>query len=291
MKVVMTLLVRDEEDILQQNIEFHLNHGVDFFVVTDNLSFDGTREILDAYWRLGVLHYIYEPEDNFAQGVWVTRMARLAISQFGADWVINSNADEFWWAQHAQDLKAVLRHVPVSAPGLRVRRHNFVPRPYTGNMGFLETMIYRQAFSVNGLGRLLPPKVCHRALPDISVGQGNYEVTAGDAKLNVSETSELCIFHFPVRTLAQVTGKIEKGGAAYRRSNLPVEVGAAWRTLYIMYQEEGLDRYFEGQFYDDIRLSRALAEGVLVKDQRLLKYFRDKGLSTESGPSFSRSDK
>ena len=288
MKIVMTLLVRDEEDIIRQNIEFHLNHGVDFFIVTDNLSGDGTRDILEAYWQLGVLHYIYEPEDNYAQGVWVTRMAKLAVTQFGADWVINSNADEFWWAKYEKDLKAVLRHVPASVPGLRVRRHNFVPRPRTGDVSFLETMVYRQTFSVNGLGKLLPPKICYRALSDFSVAQGNHEVFVEGAKLNVSETNELSIFHFPVRTLSQISQKIEKGGAAYMRSDLPVEIGAVWRMLYVMYKQEGLDRYFEGQFYDDSRLRRALAEGVLLEDRRLLQYFRDKGLSTEPGPSLSR---
>ena len=288
MKIAMTLLVRDEEDIIRQNIEFHLNHGVDFFIVTDNLSGDGTRDILETYWQLGVLHYIYEPEDNYAQGVWVTRMAKLAITQFGADWVINSNADEFWWAKHEKDLKAVLRHVPASVPGLRVRRHNFVPRPRTGEVSFLETMIYRQTFSVNGLGKLLSPKVCHRALSDFSVAQGNHEVFVGGGRLNVPETNELSIFHFPVRTLSQISQKVEKGGAAYVRSDLPVEIGEVWRMLYMMYKQEGLGRYFEGQFYDDSRLRRALAEGVLLEDRRLLQYFRDKGLSTEPGPSLSR---
>ena len=46
MKLVMTLLVRDEEDILAQNLEHHLAQGVDFFVVTDNGSIERTPDIL-----------------------------------------------------------------------------------------------------------------------------------------------------------------------------------------------------------------------------------------------------
>ena len=38
MKVVMTLLVRDEEDVLESNLHFHLATGVDHFVVTDHKS-------------------------------------------------------------------------------------------------------------------------------------------------------------------------------------------------------------------------------------------------------------
>ena len=38
MKLVMTLLVRDEADILALNLEHHLAQGVDQFIVTDRLS-------------------------------------------------------------------------------------------------------------------------------------------------------------------------------------------------------------------------------------------------------------
>ena len=38
MKIVMTLLVRDEQDIIRENIEFHLSQGIDYFIATDNIS-------------------------------------------------------------------------------------------------------------------------------------------------------------------------------------------------------------------------------------------------------------
>jgi hypothetical protein len=36
MQLVMTLLVRDEEDVLRANIDFHREQGVDFFIFNDN---------------------------------------------------------------------------------------------------------------------------------------------------------------------------------------------------------------------------------------------------------------
>ena len=100
----MTLLVRDEIDIIRLNIEFHLNRGVDFIIATDNNSADGTREVLAEYEALGLVHLIDEPGHDYAQAHWVSRMAFLARDTYNADWILNNDADEFWCPQHG-DLK------------------------------------------------------------------------------------------------------------------------------------------------------------------------------------------
>ena len=48
-KLIMTLLVRDEEDILEYNICHHLNQGVDHIIAIDNESIDQTPKILKKY--------------------------------------------------------------------------------------------------------------------------------------------------------------------------------------------------------------------------------------------------
>jgi len=61
MKLVMTLLARNEADIVDAQLAFHLNAGVDFVIATDNRSDDGTTEILERYEHAGRLHLIREP--------------------------------------------------------------------------------------------------------------------------------------------------------------------------------------------------------------------------------------
>src|SRR5262249_55456750 len=107
----MTLLVRDEEETLREHLEYHLNAGVDLVIAIDHRSQDATTEILNAYAQDGVL-VSFREEGQFArQGPWQTRMSRLAATEFGADWVIPSDADEFWWPR-GSSLKEVLEEVP-----------------------------------------------------------------------------------------------------------------------------------------------------------------------------------
>ena len=127
----MTLLARDEADIVDAQIAFHLHAGVDFVVATDNGSSDGTTEILERYEQAGVLRLLREPTDDMRQKEWVTRMARLAATEHDADWVLHADADEFWWPR-AGTLRDVLAVVPERYGIVRGCWRHFLPRPDDG---------------------------------------------------------------------------------------------------------------------------------------------------------------
>ena len=67
MRVVETLVVRDEADIVDEQLTYHLNAGVDFVIATDHESRDGTSEILESYARQGYLHRIPAVESGGAR--------------------------------------------------------------------------------------------------------------------------------------------------------------------------------------------------------------------------------
>lgn len=286
MKLVMTLLVRDEEDTLEAHLTYHLQQGVDFIIVTDNRSVDGTRDILRRYESSGTIRVIQEDGDDYSQGRWVTRMARMAYTEYGADWVINSDADEFWWPQRA-DLKSALADVPRITRLVHAERHDFVPVAADGRP-FHARMTVRRKKSFNALGDPLPTKVAHRAHPRITVTQGNHEayrtklaasLSLARRSISLAGTRPIEILHFPLRTYEQFQNKIAKGGRAYRKNqSLPAMVGASWRYLFDLYEEGKLPDYYTKQVRSADSIEAGLLSGELVKDERLSQFLEACGV-------------
>ncbi len=276
MRLVMTLLVRDEEDIVRANVDFHLARGVDFVIATDNRSEDGTAAILEEYERAGVLHLIHETDDDYAQGRWVTRMARLAATEHGADWVINNDADEFWCPLDG-DLRSTLQSVPDGTDAVLVPRFNFVvpaeaadappdPRPFHERM----TVRYATPFDPIKQGPI-QPKMAHRAHPEATVLQGNHDVQ-WPGRGAVAHGAGIEILHFPIRTEAQFANKIAKGGAAYERNHeVPEQYGrrVATRLLEAAASGRAFGDVYAGVVLDPEAVAVGLASGELVADRRL----------------------
>ncbi len=272
MKLVMTLLLRNEEDILASTIDYHLNQGVDYIIATDNLSDDGTPDILESYRQMGVLQVIQESEDNYAQHKWVTRMARLACTEYQADWVINNDADEFWWPEQGDNIKGILAAQDESVLAVTAPRTNFVPLGAGNPAQVLGRMIYRESDSRNALGEPLQSKVCHRAHPDIEVAQGNHSVKCNGVPWQAAQ-APLLIFHFPLRHYGQFSRKIALGGAAYARNDyLKPGMGSAWRRLYEKWQVGELEAYYQEQTWTDEQIVAGLDSGKLIRDERLKGY-------------------
>jgi hypothetical protein len=280
MKLVMTLLVRDEADIVSSNIDFHVAQGADFVIATDNLSVDGTPDILRRYERQGVLRYIHQPDDDYAQGRWVTHMARMACTEFAADWVINNDADEFWCADHG-DLKQALAEVSPSWEALHAERVNFPPRPMSEGDFFADVMVVRERRSLNALGQPMPGKVCHRAYADIEVEQGNHAVRRGGHRL-AAEPGPITILHYPMRSYRQFANKIAKGGRAYERNANPCG-GETWRHLYNVWKKGELIWVYQASVVDDAAIERGLKDGRLVREERLKHFFSGARAPDEKG--------
>jgi len=271
MKLVMTLLVRDAEELLRENLEFHISQGVDFFVITDNCSVDGSAGIIDEYVRAGVAERIWEPQDDFSQARWVTRMARRAATEHRADWIINSDDDEFW-SGRSGNLAEELARIPAECEALAVERFNHPALAGKGATYFLASMIFRERRSRNIFGQALPPKLCHRAFADVEIAQGNHSGTRSGKPLATYPTAAIRISHFPVRDFAAFERKIVSGGAAYaRNTTLDPSVGRSWRWLYEVWRRGELREWYDSQLLGPAQIAERLADGTLVIDDSVLR--------------------
>ncbi len=261
---MVTLLVRDELDIVEANIRHHVRSGAAHVIVTDNGSVDGTREVLSDLARTLPLTVIDEPSRGYEQAVWVTRMARLAATDHGADWVINTDADELWWTRGG-DLAAALDTTPARFGVVEAPQLNFAPRHAEQRPDQLVLRWRRWATR----------KAAHRADPTVEIAQGNHKVLVPRMAVDPDRT-RLAVLHCPHRSYAQFERKIVDGTTAYRNSpDLPEQMGAHWRELYEVWEQGGLRDHWDREIeVSPARTTRLVARRQLTLDTRLRSTIR-----------------
>ena len=282
MRIVVTLLVRDEIDVLAATIEHYLAAGVDHLVVTDNGSVDGTAELLERYRRAGVVDLIHEPNHTYDQSRWVTRMARRAAAQHGADWVINADADEFLWPCEPVDdngqgprlipgpefnLADTLIRVPEDVGTVVARRQNLLADPEATG-AWPGRLIWREVVSLSERGTPIGPKTIHRGDPEVVVAQGNH-AAIGPLIGRELAGEPLVLLHVPDRGYDQFERKIENGGASLDSADLPVDVGWHWRADYERLTSGTLREVWAARRLDRDAIVRRCQVGELLQDHRL----------------------
>lgn len=248
-KLIMVLLVKNEEDIIRENIEFHKEMGVDGFIVTDNNSSDKTKDILKEYVSRGwILDLIDEPSDSYNQKEWCHRMILLAKNKYKADWIISADADEFWFdvsGNLKNSIKNDLNSL-IYVPMYNVKDEN---KRWQDNVnvivdGFDKNTIDKlvsdgKLSPFNQYGKQIP-KVVIRASDYIHIHMGNHSAdTLGLNSQNVSETIK--IYHFSSRGKVHFYNKMVGGGMAVSRNKNESENTAAHWRYY-------LKKYYDGTF-------------------------------------------
>lgn len=277
MKITMTFLVRNEEDIIRQNILFHHAQGVDSFIVMDNLSTDGTASIVKELSKEIRIDYIHQPQDDYSQSEWVTEMARRACTHHKADWIINNDADEFWVFDGA-NAKEFVEYVSEDIGVLRLRRHNAIVRMNGRGSGLArshpEISEIFESESKNNVGLPLPRKCIHRASSSVTVSQGNHSVEGASGR-TVDIDGNAYILHYPYRSLDQYKQKIRFGGAAYNRNErLAPSVGETWREHYKLLETDAITEFWNGLSRQDRDMFIDLAEGRAFRSSIVKDFLR-----------------
>ena len=126
MKLVMSIVANDwPADDLEMQVSFHLNAGVDAILVADDGIGDDGRSVLRSHVSAGSVQLISDTRGQ-TEHERRTSLARLAATEHGADWVLDSRTHEFWWPR-GRNLKDVLVAIPARYTVVQALVRRFVP--------------------------------------------------------------------------------------------------------------------------------------------------------------------
>lgn len=274
MRIIGTLMVRDEVDIVAAMIEHTLDQGVDTLIVTDNGSVDGTVEVLEAYASQGRVELHHDPVHRKQQGTVVTQMARRARTLHRADWVLNLDADEFLLPLNP-DLRVrdALCGTPLHLNAFTVPVVNLIgPAAHRGSG--VRRLLWRDhrpvaALEAIGINAHPTPTAVHRGESDVVVAQGNHFVSL---RSNGQPDPEVAmeILHLPWRSWQQLERKVENAGRAYE-SNPDLRPSPRHHGMrdYRRHQEGRLWQAYLARTPRLAELEAAAERGDTVHDPRL----------------------
>ena len=270
-RLVMTLLVKNEEEKLEQNLLFHHAMGVDGFIITDNGSSDGTMSIIQQYKEKGwILEVIEEPSTGYEQKQWVDNMVMKAIECYHADWIINADADEFWYTPSG-NLKTELEQCNKRI--LRCAAYCMYPQEGCPFYEWEQRVIpvsHPEQYNLSPYSIFQPQrgKVAHRATGYLHIAMGNHKVAMLPRTIG---QGNIVIYHYSVGQRDTFIQKMIQGGRELE-AHQGKHGGRHWRYFYELYKQgrlnEEYDRVIGLPQYD-----RLVADGHIVPDTTIRDYF------------------
>lgn len=240
MTVAAIAMVKDEADVIAGSV-LHMSDEVDWLLVADNGSADGTRQILEELAEKLPLHVLDDPEPGYYQSQKMTLLAQKA-AVMGATWIVPFDADELW-VSHVDRLRVVLPELDAHVASAALFNH-FPSAVDPDGIDPFRTIVWRQQ------EKAPLPKVAFRWERSAVVHQGNHGVTLERTDVRTVEALE--IRHFPYRSAEQFVSKARNGAAAYRATDLPEHQGAHWRAygdLLDRFGESALEDVFREHFW------------------------------------------
>lgn len=253
LRLAMTILVKNEADIIEDNIRFHARQGVDCFAVMDNDSDDGTRQILEQLKNEFELYIIDQPEQNYQQAKWMTELAEYARTHLHADLVISNDADEFWVSETGGSLK---QHLSAEESVVTVKRHNMALSEAAlqpdyhyldSNLVVKSPIVYDSQAQINesAVSMLLvkiSPKTIVNPNGLIKMKGGNHRAKHGWRLVNKRDEANIKVYHYPIRNYRQFEDNIRNRKRLLETTN--ARMGDHYRRWVKLLDEGILEQEF-----------------------------------------------
>jgi hypothetical protein len=275
----MTILVKNEIDIIEKNIRFHAKNGVDSFVIMDNNSTDGTRELLEELKKEFEITVIDE-KGTYSQAKWMTKLTRIAKKKYNPTWLIPNDADEFWTAQNAS-LKEVL---PEKGAVLTVNRYNRLLYENLDNVlnseyKIINPIIYDKQTQLYGEHICMQlvkisPKVIIKPKGLLWIRGGNHKALHLQNMRDyfkkyekIKRFKQIEVNHFPIRSYEQFKNNIENRVKLLEKK---ATMGPHYKRWVKLYKEGKLEKeYYENIIVKQKDMPTLEHIGIIKKEKKL----------------------
>lgn len=287
-KIVLLTHPADQGDILEDYIRWHLDLGIDFILALAHDSSDNTPEVLDYFARQGKLKWFPMPFQNYATYRPADAQAQMARDEYGADWIIMTDVDEFL-CPVGDSLRAILKRAEtenvtsLSVPCFNMTGPLSAGKRATENLTLRidrpsTTTVEQRVFDNLPEHYIFiqhPPKTIVRAASFAEYGPGTHEVkTAGGRSI---ETSEFRILHYPIRGFDKFEQKV-KNVKTFFENNDHYEDWWGWHwRRWMRFNEAGrLREEYENQFVSAARAEELISQGTCSIDRTIADWIDSK---------------
>jgi hypothetical protein len=185
--VVLATRVGDAAEMLDAHLAFHLAAGADVVLVAGATDDADPARFGDRVRRVDVATH--------------TELARIAVAEHGADWVIPSTADEFWWPR-GESLEDVLAVIPPRYAVVQALVRTFAGPRSAGRLFFEAMTVRTSLLGPQGAGEHSPTELLrpiYRAEPGMVLDPTDWTLHGRRVPLRAWYPIE--VFRYPVEAV------------------------------------------------------------------------------------------
>ena len=255
-KAVLFIMIKDEADIIGQNLEHHYALGFRRFFILDNASTDDTANVVSAFRTAHQDAGVFYAYDYIVGHYQALKMKTLGIfmksylhyEEVQPEWLFFVDADEFITCGSSEhDRSAQIFNHLLNDASKNLLVFHWVQ---CASEQVVQT-IPREASLFDAFPHTWPrmkaevPKIAYRIGMDLEPIQGNHNVTSFPYNLStiaVMADANFYIFHFPNRTVDQLRKKVINANIALSATPDRDGLGGTashWRTYFNWYSMHG----------------------------------------------------
>lgn len=213
MKIISVTQVKNESDIIESFIRYHINI-FDEMIILDNGSADETVFIIHKLIDENLPLKLIKPGDFYhSQNIKLTSLINMAVNEYGADIVLPLDVDEFIISKNPINPRELIETLSQEHYYL-VKWITYIPTPQDNyNIKFIPKRItHTRDENLEEFYKVIVPKDIVN-MYDVKLSKGNHDLIFNnvDKSKLVKKNLDLNIAHFPLRSKQQCISKIANG--------------------------------------------------------------------------------